>query len=34
MEGYAIAYADQSQADYDRFMQAIKEGRLETGILY
>lgn len=34
MEGYAIAYADQSQADYDLFMQAIKEGRLETGILY
>jgi len=34
METYAMAYADQSQADYERFMQAIKEGRLETAIFY
>ena len=34
MEAYALAYADQSEADYAQFMQAIKEGRLEAGMLY
>jgi len=34
MEAYALAYADQSESDYRQFMQAIKEGRLEAGMIY
>ncbi|MBM5802917.1 MAG: DUF2252 domain-containing protein [Cyanobacteria bacterium K_DeepCast_35m_m2_155] len=34
MENYALAYADQSERDYRIFLQAIQEGRLQTGLIF
>ncbi|MFZ9555633.1 MAG: DUF2252 domain-containing protein, partial [Limnohabitans sp.] len=34
MESFAVAYADQSERDYLMFLEAIKEGRLQTGLIF
>jgi uncharacterized protein (DUF2252 family) len=34
LEHFALTYADQSEQDFSRFLQAIKEGQLETGLIY
>jgi hypothetical protein len=33
LEAFALAYADQAERDYRLFMQAIKEGRLESSLI-
>ena len=33
LEAFALAYADQAEGDYRLFMQAIKEGRLESSLI-
>lgn len=34
MERFAMSYADQAECDYRQFLQAIKEGRLETSLIF
>ncbi|MEB3172762.1 MAG: DUF2252 family protein, partial [Cyanobacteriota bacterium] len=34
MERFAMSYADHAERDHRQFLQAIKEGRLQTGLIY